>query len=97
MFMPVAGASTEGPLLISRLRQELHQQQARQHSEHRTSALSAVLIDLQKQKIWIACSCRGADLEKGLLEEDEHDHYSQRAPWLRAGVLGANDGLVRLE
>jgi len=21
-------------------------------------------------------------------------HYSQRAPWLRAGVLGANDGLV---
>ncbi len=25
---------------------------------------------------------------------DEHEHYSQRAPWLRAGVLGANDGLV---
>ena len=25
---------------------------------------------------------------------DEHQHYSQRAPWLRAGVLGANDGLV---
>eukprot|EP00884_Botryococcus_braunii_P012479 jgi/Botrbrau1/21231/Bobra.39_2s0030.1 len=25
---------------------------------------------------------------------DEHTHYSQRAPWLRAGVLGANDGLV---
>ena len=25
---------------------------------------------------------------------DEHDHFSQRAPWLRAGVLGANDGLV---
>ena len=24
-----------------------------------------------------------------------HDHYSSRAPWLRAGVLGANDG-VRL-
>jgi VIT1/CCC1 family predicted Fe2+/Mn2+ transporter len=23
-----------------------------------------------------------------------HDHYSQRAPWLRAFVLGANDGLV---
>eukprot|EP00891_Asterochloris_glomerata_P009038 jgi/Astpho2/9038/Aster-02700 len=34
------------------------------------------------------------DIEKGLLEEDEHNHYSQRAPWLRAGVLGANDGLV---
>eukprot|EP00667_Euglena_gracilis_P018334 EG_transcript_19464 len=23
-----------------------------------------------------------------------HDHYSQRSPWLRAFVLGANDGLV---
>jgi hypothetical protein len=23
-----------------------------------------------------------------------HQHYSSRAPWLRAGVLGANDGLV---
>ncbi|GBF96679.1 Fe(2+) (Mn2+) transporter pcl1 [Raphidocelis subcapitata] len=26
--------------------------------------------------------------------DDEHDHYSHRAPWLRAMVLGANDGLV---
>ncbi|CAL8470039.1 g9581 [Coccomyxa elongata] len=26
--------------------------------------------------------------------EDEHIHYSQRANWLRAAVLGANDGLV---
>eukprot|EP00879_Flechtneria_rotunda_P021190 GHRR01022322.1.p1 GENE.GHRR01022322.1~~GHRR01022322.1.p1 ORF type:complete len:145 (+),score=52.25 GHRR01022322.1:184-618(+) len=26
--------------------------------------------------------------------EDEHVHYSHRAPWLRAFVLGANDGLV---
>ncbi len=25
---------------------------------------------------------------------DEHCHFSQRAPWLRASVLGANDGLV---
>ena len=25
---------------------------------------------------------------------DEHEHFSQRAPWLRASVLGANDGLV---
>ena len=25
---------------------------------------------------------------------DEHSHYSQRSPWLRAAVLGANDGLV---
>ncbi|GBG62194.1 hypothetical protein CBR_g29394 [Chara braunii] len=23
-----------------------------------------------------------------------HDHYCHRAPWLRAGILGANDGLV---
>lgn len=27
-------------------------------------------------------------------EDDEHVHYSHRAPWLRAFVLGANDGLV---
>lgn len=25
---------------------------------------------------------------------DEHEHYSQRSPWLRAFVLGALDGLV---
>jgi vacuolar iron transporter family protein len=25
---------------------------------------------------------------------DEHTHYVNRAPWLRAAVLGANDGLV---
>ncbi|CAK0778924.1 hypothetical protein CVIRNUC_004667 [Coccomyxa viridis] len=25
---------------------------------------------------------------------DEHEHYSNRANWLRAAVLGANDGLV---
>lgn len=28
------------------------------------------------------------------VQEDEHVHYSHRAPWLRAFVLGANDGLV---
>ena len=26
--------------------------------------------------------------------EHYHQHYSDRAPWLRAAVLGANDGLV---
>mmetsp|Transcript_318 Transcript_318/g.913 ORF Transcript_318/g.913 Transcript_318/m.913 type:complete len:96 (-) Transcript_318:1068-1355(-) len=26
------------------------------------------------------------------LGEHPHNHYSGRAPWLRAGVLGANDG-----
>lgn len=35
-----------------------------------------------------------ADATSPLLEPDEHDHFSQRAPWLRAGVLGATDGLV---
>ena len=25
---------------------------------------------------------------------DEHVHYSQRSPWLRAAVLGGTDGLV---
>lgn len=34
------------------------------------------------------------DVASPLLEPDEHEHFSQRAPWLRAGVLGANDGLV---
>ena len=29
-----------------------------------------------------------------LMEEDEHQHYSQRSPWLRAFILGALDGLV---
>lgn len=28
------------------------------------------------------------------LPEIEHEHYSARLPWLRAAVLGANDGLV---
>lgn len=27
-------------------------------------------------------------------DSDEHEHFSHRAPWLRAFVLGANDGLV---
>lgn len=32
---------------------------------------------------------------KGSAElEEYHQHYSDRAPWLRAAVLGANDGLV---
>lgn len=37
----------------------------------------------------------GSDEQQPLIDEvDEHEHYSQRAPWLRAFVLGANDGLV---
>lgn len=39
-------------------------------------------------------SPESADATSPLLEPDEHDHFSQRAPWLRAGVLGATDGLV---
>ena len=37
-----------------------------------------------------------ADAAKALSDDgdDEHEHYAHRAPWLRAGVLGANDGLV---
>ena len=37
---------------------------------------------------------KSADATSPLLEPDEHHHFSQRAPWLRAGVLGATDGLV---
>lgn len=40
----------------------------------------------------------GQDLESGdeglLLPPHPHPHFSQRAPWLRAGVLGCADGLV---
>lgn len=31
-----------------------------------------------------------------MTDKDEHTHYSQRAPWLRAAVLGANDGLTSM-
>ena len=33
-----------------------------------------------------SCAC--------LLRYESDEHYSDRAPWLRAAVLGANDGLV---
>ena len=46
--------------------------------------------DLEAQKP----SGEPTDVSSPLLEPDEHEHYSQRAPWLRAGVVGANDGLV---
>lgn len=38
------------------------------------------------------------DISEGSIEVDDeycdHEHFSNRAPWLRAMVLGANDGLV---
>lgn len=34
------------------------------------------------------------DIKEPLLEQDEHEHFSHRSPWLRAFVLGALDGLV---
>ncbi|KAI8475047.1 MAG: Ccc1 family [Monoraphidium minutum] len=34
------------------------------------------------------------NVDVGSDSSDEHEHYSHRAPWLRAMVLGANDGLV---
>jgi len=41
-----------------------------------------------------AAEANGVDVEKVkahlTLEEDEHQHYSQRAPWLRAGVAECN-------
>ncbi|EPZ33462.1 DUF125 domain-containing protein [Rozella allomycis CSF55] len=53
-------------------------------------------------------SNRFSDIESPLLEHEDaesvksddtlhsfgHEHYSHRAPWLRAALLGANDGLV---
>ena len=47
-------------------------------------------LDLEAQKT----KPEAVDVTSPLLEPDEHQHFSQRAPWLRAGVLGANDGLV---
>eukprot|EP00270_Netrium_digitus_P002913 TRINITY_DN13302_c0_g1_i2.p1 TRINITY_DN13302_c0_g1~~TRINITY_DN13302_c0_g1_i2.p1 ORF type:complete len:289 (-),score=53.26 TRINITY_DN13302_c0_g1_i2:344-1210(-) len=35
---------------------------------------------------------RANDIDPG--HECEHEHFSHRAPWLRAGLLGAQDGLV---
>ncbi|GIL89749.1 hypothetical protein Vretimale_16599 [Volvox reticuliferus] len=32
--------------------------------------------------------------DDGVSSSDEHEHYIHRAPWLRAFILGANDGLV---
>jgi VIT1/CCC1 family predicted Fe2+/Mn2+ transporter len=40
---------------------------------------------------------RHASADKhGQPHEHPHEHYSHRAPWLRAFVLGANDGLVSI-
>ncbi|KAF8063870.1 vacuolar iron transporter 4 [Scenedesmus sp. PABB004] len=39
-------------------------------------------------------SAPAAVADAGAEVDDEHVHYSHRAPWLRAFVLGANDGLV---
>lgn len=33
-------------------------------------------------------------INDGISSSDEHEHYIHRAPWLRAFILGANDGLV---
>lgn len=46
---------------------------------------SSIGISLQHAECAFLCS---------LQLPDEHEHFSQRAPWLRASVLGANDGLV---
>lgn len=60
------------------------------------SAKSAVAAaadkDVEAQKP--SADTISTDVASPLLEPDEHEHFSQRAPWLRAGVLGANDGLV---
>ncbi|KAL0043219.1 hypothetical protein WJX82_001997 [Trebouxia sp. C0006] len=70
-------------------------------SKHSQGGAWQTLPAVKKEEARQATS--GPDLEAGkaspqtddpLLEPDEHEHYSQRAPWLRAGVLGANDGLV---
>jgi vacuolar iron transporter family protein len=39
-------------------------------------------------------SASGGRTSPEIDEHDEHVHHSNRAPWLRAFVLGANDGLV---
>lgn len=41
------------------------------------------------------CLAPGLKATQPLMDEDdEHEHFAHRAPWLRAFVLGANDGLV---
>jgi len=43
-----------------------------------------------------AAAARQAEIDAGLEEEQPffHEHFGERSPWLRAFVLGANDGLV---
>ena len=39
-------------------------------------------------------SVNDSTIDPARYDGDQVDHYSDRAPWLRAAVLGANDGLV---
>ena len=50
--------------------------------------------DVEAQDREVAKTVESVDATSPLLDPDEHDHFSHRAPWLRAGILGANDGLV---
>lgn len=56
-----------------------------------------VSAQLRPCKVWLAVSVplnNDGQQNGENAQADEHQHYSQRATWLRASVLGANDGLV---
>ncbi|KAG5461429.1 MAG: VIT family-domain-containing protein [Olpidium bornovanus] len=56
--------------------------------------VTVVVVDGQQQQVNVAGA---GDREEEEVENSPpfgHEHYSHRSPWLRAAVLGANDGLV---
>lgn len=64
------------------------QQQQHQLQHHRLSTTTTTTATLPE-------GSAGAEIERAIEDEwCEHTHHSNRAPWLRALVLGANDGLV---
>ncbi|KAI9204838.1 VIT family-domain-containing protein [Polychytrium aggregatum] len=67
------------------------------------SAMSPSLFGSQQQFLPLKSSVDDKDDQVVFLEADDdrsdkpefgHEHYSQRGPWLRAALLGANDGLI---
>uniref|UniRef100_A0A383V272 Uncharacterized protein n=1 Tax=Tetradesmus obliquus TaxID=3088 RepID=A0A383V272_TETOB len=69
----------------AQLKAKEQQQQQQQHHAH-TADVEAPQQQRDQELPTTPASCSS--------DNDEHVHYSHRAPWLRAFVLGANDGLV---
>jgi VIT1/CCC1 family predicted Fe2+/Mn2+ transporter len=66
---------------------DLHGRDSFSSQDSNNDACSAVIVTLAEQRVHTA-------QEETKDDPCGHEHYSQRGPWLRAAVLGANDGLV---